>query len=527
VAEPESLVPRPAGALDADRRRALQLAPKEGFVLSLVDGATNVRDMAETTGMQVEEVVASLLKLEALSLVVMPDGRPADAPSEAKIEAKGARRSKRPPGARQSRAPSRPSSSGKAAPPAASVAEAVDLEPQQQQEIATIFARLDQTDHYALLGVERSADKKAIKRAYFELTSRFHPDRFFRKKLGPFKAQMEAIFGRMSVAHETLTSDNRAEYDAYLGSVDRTRRIEEMVEEATAEIRRVEETARGMAAAPPPSAPAVETPVAGKPPTAPVVTDEVARAKGAPPAEASRPRANVTSAQREAEAKTRREMLARRLTGNGARPPPPAAPAVSPATYAKPADAVDALKRRYEARLLAAKTSQAKKYAESGIAARAKGDVVAAANALRVAVTFDENNAELKAAYEDAQRASDQLLAEQYSKQADYEEKAERWPDAARSWQRVARARENDAKAHERAAHCLVKASGNLHEASKLAQRAVQLNPKSAQAHVVLANVYLAAGLGKNGKRELESALALAPNDAGIVTLLKRIGKGE
>lgn len=520
MADPEFLVPRPSDALDADRRRALHLAPKEGFVLSLVDGATNVRDMAETTGLQVEEVVAALMKLEALSLVVLPDGRPAAG------TAKGGRRSKRPPGPRQSRPPSGPSSSGRAAPATAPVEEAIDLDPQQQHEIATIFGRLDQTDHYALLGVERSADKKAIKRAYFELTSRFHPDRFFRKKLGPFKSQMEAIFGRMSVAHETLTSDRRAEYDAYLGSVDRTRRIEEMVEEATAEIRRVEETARGMAAAP-----AIEAPAAGKapahppPPNVETVSNDALTVKGPPP-EPSRPRINVTPAQREAEAKTRREMLARRLTGNGARAAAPA-PVAPAATYAKPADAVDALKRRYEERLLAAKASQAKKYGESGMAARAKGDMVAAANALRVAVTFDENNAQLKAAYEEAQRASDQLLAEQYAKQADYEEKSERWADAARSWQRVARAKETDAKAHERAAHCLVKADGNLHEASKLAQRAVQLNPKSAHAHVVLANVYLAAGLGKNAKRELETALVLAPNDAGIATLLKRIGKSE
>jgi tetratricopeptide (TPR) repeat protein len=288
----------------------------------------------------------------------------------------------------------------------------------------------------------------------------------------------------------------------------------------------VEETARGLAAAPHPSAPAVEAPASGGPRSSNEV-DDATRAKEPPPAEPSRPRISVTSAQREAEAKTRREMLARRLTGNGARPQPPTAPAAPSATHAKTADAVDALKRRYEERLLAAKTSQAKKYAESGMAARAKGDVIAAANALRVAVTFDESNADLKAAYEDAQRASDQLLAEQYTKQADYEEKAERWPDAARSWQRVARAKENDAKAHERAAHCLVKANGNLHEASKLAQRAVQLNPKSAHAHVVLANVYLAAGLGKNGKRELEAALALAPNDHGIAVLLKRIGKSD
>jgi tetratricopeptide (TPR) repeat protein len=161
------------------------------------------------------------------------------------------------------------------------------------------------------------------------------------------------------------------------------------------------------------------------------------------------------------------------------------------------------------------------------MAARMKGDVIAAANALRVAVTFDPDNAELKIAYEEAQRESDRLLADQYAKQADYEEKAEKWAEAARSWQRVARAKTDDLRAHERAAQCLVRAEGNLHEAAALAQRAVQLAPKSAHPHVVLANVYLAAGLGRNARREAEAALAIAPEDQGALALLKRIGKLE
>ena len=153
--------------------------------------------------------------------------------------------------------------------------------------------------------------------------------------------------------------------------------------------------------------------------------------------------------------------------------------------------------------------------------------MVAAANALRVALSFDSENGELKKAHEEAQRASDQLLVEQYLKQAEYEERSERWSDAGRSWGRVARTQPTNAKAHERAAHCLMKAAGDLHEAVALAQRAVQIEPKNANVRRTMANVYLAAGLSLNAKRELEAILQLAPDDAATTALLKRIAKSS
>jgi hypothetical protein len=42
---------------------------------------------------------------------------------------------------------------------------------------------------------------------------------------------------------------------------------------------------------------------------------------------------------------------------------------------------------------------------------------------------------------------------------------------------------------------------------------------------VTLANVYVAAGLGLNARRELETAAQLAPHDGNIQALLKRVGK--
>src|SRR5262249_47288381 len=131
----------------------------------------------------------------------------------------------------------------------------------------------------------------------------------------------------------------------------------------------------------------------------------------------------------------------------------------------------------------------------------------------------------LRRAAESAQERADAILAETYAKQAGYEEKNGQWADAARSWARVAKARPHDAHAHERAANALFTSSGDLHEASRLAAEACRLDPKRAAFRVTLANVYLAAGLTLNARRELESAAQLAPHDDTIQAIMRRVGK--
>lgn len=97
----------------------------------------------------------------------------------------------------------------------AAVREELDLSREQQMRIAALFAQLETIDLYDLLGVAHDADKKEIKRAYNALVLDFHPDRFFRKRLGSFKPKMEAIVARMTEAVEILSSpERRAEYDS-------------------------------------------------------------------------------------------------------------------------------------------------------------------------------------------------------------------------------------------------------------------------------------------------------------------------
>lgn len=72
----------------------------------------------------------------------------------------------------------------------------------------SVIVRAD-GDYYALLGVEKGADKKAIKQAYRQKARKFHPD--VNKEPGA-----EDRFKKIGEAYEVLSDDNkRAIYDRY------------------------------------------------------------------------------------------------------------------------------------------------------------------------------------------------------------------------------------------------------------------------------------------------------------------------
>jgi curved DNA-binding protein CbpA len=390
------------------------------------------------------------------------------------------------------------------------LAEDVDLEPELRRRVLALHRDLAHLDHYALLGVDRAADRKALKRAYFELAAVFHPDKYFRKRLGSFKSRMEAVFSRATLAHDVLTGkESRAEYDAYLDEQRRLRGIEELISNTENEERR-----------------AVEA-----------VEREVRAAEGAasPPGSALEPPPPPASAPRvvgpAVDAAARREALARRLLGGRARAQAPAGggraddEAPPPPRVSSPAEAVEALRRRYEERIARAKAAQARKYAQRADEALAAGDAVAAANALRVAAGLAPADGELQARSTEATSKADSLLGDTYTNQAQYEERHGQWAEAARSWTKASRGRPNDANTHERAANAIVKAGGDLHEARRLARRACELSPTAAQNRVTLAAVYEAAGHELSARRELEAAAQLAPQDGTIRAMLDKLAK--
>jgi curved DNA-binding protein CbpA len=554
LSEAPKRTPRPVkGGRDA---KSFPLSPTDGFVLSRVDGVLDEEDLAESTGLPGAQVQASLTKLEALGLITFGAGPPAPPQSgamaaaarvssvqlRAAVTTAGAASTPAPPGGTSgpartttpeatrpqatspqstSHAPHAPPQGPQAprrltppavqapAPPAAPAAamapdeeagllEDIDLDADLRRRVIEAFRDLDRRDHYALLGVDENADRKIIKRAYFELAAAFHPDRYFRKRLGSFKVRMEAVFARLTIAHDTLANkESRSAYDTYLSEQRISRAIEEHLAHGLAQAKQAEAIVESL------------------------VLAEETQAAPPPPRPVSSPQVDISA---------RRDALARRLLGgNAARPA--SSPNVGTTGKAPPGgapmqagEAVLALRRRYEERMNRAKAREAQKFATQAETALAAGDSVAAANAFRIAANLNTRDEELERKASEARQKADALLADTYMRQAQYEEKQAQWPEAAKTWARVCKAAPNNAIAHERAANAAVKAGGELRDGVRFGQRACELEPKNALFRITLATCYTAAGMALNARRELDTAAQLAPHDGTIQNMIKRVG---
>ena len=242
--------------------------------------------------------------------------------------------------------------------------ENVDLDMETRRYVLDVYAQLESISYYAILGVNRAAERKAIKDAYFRIAGVVHPDRYFGRPLGSFKPKMELVFARVTQAYDTLSKAKaRAQYDAQLAEVE-------------------------------------------------AHDKSVGRIAVAAP--------------------------------------------VDPRVAAKRQAALEGLKAHF-----AESKAKAKQYADAGARARAGGDVVAAANAYRSALTFLPADPELLAAFEELERAAGAKLAESHMKKAQMEERFGRWAAAVESWQRVLATRPNDADAQSHLANAIARARGN------------------------------------------------------------------
>ena len=107
----------------------------------------------------------------------------------------------------------------------------LELSVELQREILEFDASLDRPYH-VLLGVARDADSRAIKRAYFQLSKKFHPDRYFRSELGEFAIRLDRIFNRIVEAYELLSDPTtRSEIERSKTVLDTPSRGENLVED--------------------------------------------------------------------------------------------------------------------------------------------------------------------------------------------------------------------------------------------------------------------------------------------------------
>jgi tetratricopeptide (TPR) repeat protein len=175
------------------------LTPAEGFLLSRIDGRTPWAQLRQIGGIPPEEVDRCLERWLSEGILTVNGADPSFAG--------GARSPAGAPGSETS------GTADGGAEAQDGYESGIDLSREQQRRILEFEASLDRSYH-ALLGVDRHADSKAIKRAYFALSKEFHPDRYFRREIGGFALRLDRIFRKIVEAYELLSDPaTRAEIE--------------------------------------------------------------------------------------------------------------------------------------------------------------------------------------------------------------------------------------------------------------------------------------------------------------------------
>lgn len=94
------------------------------------------------------------------------------------------------------------------------MADAIDIDSERQREITAFEVRLETANHFEVLGLKPGASSEEVRNAFYELSRRYHPDRFFGKQLGPFKGKLDKIFRRLVEANQVVSDPEKLK--AYL-----------------------------------------------------------------------------------------------------------------------------------------------------------------------------------------------------------------------------------------------------------------------------------------------------------------------
>ncbi len=173
------------------------LTPTEGFLLSRIDGTLSLDEICAISTVDREKTCRGLYGMYCAGLIR------GDVPAEDNLDLLLPHRTpaKEPDAAAQRTEP-RPKPQHAA--------------PVLHDEIERKYATccMAQVDLYTVLEVQNDSSEEQIRKAYYRLAKRFHPDRHRGKENEELEAKLEALFMKIGQAYDTLQDSNkRFDYD--------------------------------------------------------------------------------------------------------------------------------------------------------------------------------------------------------------------------------------------------------------------------------------------------------------------------
>ena len=190
---------------------------EEYFVWSRLDGQTSLREVILMVGLGIEKSIGILRKLRRSGAVLLPGEDPSAVSRGVSGSGTGTRIVKS-----EKTERSVPVVAAEAEPEEldlpdlgaltpdeeAALAEDVALQEREKRRIIQLMRLVAGGDHFAVLGVPRTAEKRELRRAYFRLSKEFHPDRHYKQNLGSFGPLLSVIFESATDAFQELNDDD-------------------------------------------------------------------------------------------------------------------------------------------------------------------------------------------------------------------------------------------------------------------------------------------------------------------------------
>lgn len=198
-------VPKIVGLPDL---RSQDLTAEEGFLLSRIDGRTNVRGLLALVSWDKGKTLALLENLLRKHLVNFER-----AEIYQRINPTGGSAPVAGPNTSVKDMTPEPAKSGI---DRASIEKVADLDEDRCMEILEWHAKVVKAASlYELFAIPDGADVRSVKREYRGLAMRFHPDKFFRKEIGGYRTRIEEAWKKIQEAYEKLTdAAQKTAYDA-------------------------------------------------------------------------------------------------------------------------------------------------------------------------------------------------------------------------------------------------------------------------------------------------------------------------